>query len=54
MQALQNDGTGWANGGKFDLRFRLDGQKLGTWPGFFVTGHSNTTTAATSTRTRRG
>jgi porin len=39
MQALQNDGTGWANGGKFDFRFRLDGQKLGTWPGFFVTGH---------------
>ena len=32
-------GAGWPNGGKFDLRFRLDGQKLGTWPGFFVTGH---------------
>ena len=32
----------WArlgNGGKVDLRFRLDGQKLGTWAGFFVSGH---------------
>jgi hypothetical protein len=54
LQALQNDGSGWANGGKVDLRVRLDGHKLGTWQGFFVTSHSNTTMAATSTRTRRG
>lgn len=40
MQGLQNGyGSGWANGGKADLRFRLDGQKLGLWPGFFVSSH---------------
>jgi porin len=39
MQALQNGGSGYANGGKVDLRVRLDGQKLGTWAGFFVTSH---------------
>lgn len=39
LQALQNGGSGWANGGKVDLRFRLDGQKLGTWAGFFVSSH---------------
>jgi len=39
LQALHNGGSGWANGGKVDLRVKLDGQKLGTWPGFFVTSH---------------
>lgn len=39
LQALQNDGSGWANGGKVDLRIRLDGHKLGTWAGFFVSSH---------------
>lgn len=39
LQALQNGGSGWANGGRVDLRVRLDGQELGTWPGFFVTSH---------------
>ena len=39
VQGLQNSGDGWPYGGKVDLRFRLDGQKLGTWAGFFVTGH---------------
>ncbi len=40
LQALQNSyGTGWANGGKADLRFRLDGEKLGLWRGFFVSSH---------------
>ena len=39
MQALQSAGTGTANGGKADLRFRLDGEKIGLWRGFFVTGH---------------
>jgi porin len=39
LQALQNGGSGYANGGKVDLRIRLDGQKLGTWAGFFVTSH---------------
>lgn len=40
MQALQNSyGSGWTNGGKADLRFRLDGEKLGLWRGFFVSSH---------------
>ena len=39
VQGLQNSGEGWPNGGKVDLRFRLDGQKLGPVAGFFVTGH---------------
>ena len=40
VQGLQSSGAGWPSGGKADLRFRFDGQKLGTWPGFFVTGHA--------------
>jgi porin len=40
VQALNDSGEGWPTGGKADLRFRLNGQKLGTWPGFFVTGHA--------------
>lgn len=39
MQALRNGGSGIATGGIFDLRFRLDGQKLGTWAGFSVSSH---------------
>ena len=39
MQALRNGGSGIASGGIFDLRFRLDGQKLGTWAGFSVSSH---------------
>ncbi len=39
VQGLQDSDKGWPTGGKFDFRFTLDGQKLGTWPGFFVTGH---------------
>jgi porin len=39
IQALQTGGSGYANGGKVDLRVRLDGQKLGTWAGFFVSSH---------------
>jgi porin len=40
LQALQNGyGKGLANGGKFDLRFRLDGEKLGLWRGFYVSSH---------------
>ena len=37
-QHLQDSDAGWPYGGKFDFRFTLNGQKLGTWPGFFVTG----------------
>ena len=40
VQGLQDSGAGWPSGGKADLRFRLDGQKLGTWPGFFISGHA--------------
>ena len=40
VQGLQDSGAGWPSGGKADLRFKFDGQKLGTWPGFFVTGHA--------------
>ena len=40
VQGLSGSGKGWPSGGKADLRFRLDGQKLGTWAGFFVTGHA--------------
>jgi porin len=40
VQGLNGSGKGWPSGGKADLRFRLDGQKLGTWAGFFVTGHA--------------
>jgi porin len=39
VQHLQDSDAGWPYGGKFDVRFTLNGQKLGTWPGFFVTGH---------------
>jgi porin len=39
VQTLQDSGDGWPTGGKFDFRFTLNGQKLGTWPGFFVTSH---------------
>lgn len=40
MQALQNSyGSGWTNGGKADLRLRLNGEKLGLWRGFFVSSH---------------
>ena len=40
VQGLRDSGDGWPSGGKADLRFRLDGQKLGLWPGFFITGHA--------------
>jgi porin len=40
VQGFTDDAHGWPSGGKADLRFRLDGRKLGTWPGFFVTGHA--------------
>lgn len=39
VQGLQNSGKGWPSGGKADLRIRLDGQKLGLWPGLFVSSH---------------
>ena len=39
MQALRTSGSGVANGGIFDLRVRLDGQKLGTWPGLSISSH---------------
>jgi porin len=39
LQGLQNGDSTLANGGKVDFRFRLDGQKLGLWPGFFVSSH---------------
>ena len=39
FQGLEDDGEEFANGGKADLRIRLDGQKLGLWRGFFVTSH---------------
>jgi len=39
VQGLQESGAGWPSGGKLDLRIKLDGQKLGTWPGFFITSH---------------
>jgi porin len=39
LQALQNGDSTSAFGGKADLRLRLDGQKLGLWPGFFVSSH---------------
>ncbi|MEO7851547.1 MAG: hypothetical protein ABIR94_04715 [Rubrivivax sp.] len=39
MQHLQDADKGWPTGGKFDFRFTLNGQKLGLWPGFFVTSH---------------
>ena len=28
------------DGGKLDYRLSIDGQKLGLWPGFFVTMHA--------------
>lgn len=39
VQHLQDSDAGWPAGGKFDLRFTLDGNKVGLWRGFFVTGH---------------
>jgi porin len=39
LQGLQNGDKDLANGTKYDLRFRLDGEKLGLWPGFFVSSH---------------
>ena len=39
LQALQNGNAKLSNGGKFDLRFRLDGEKLGLWRGFYVSSH---------------
>ena len=39
LQGLEDDGKEFANGGKADLRIRLDGQKLGLWRGFFITSH---------------
>jgi len=39
LQGLETGGSDYANGGKADLRIRLDGQKLGTWPGFFISSH---------------
>ena len=39
LQALTNNESNSAFGGKADLRIRLDGQKLGLWPGFFVSSH---------------
>ena len=39
FQGLEDDGKEFANGGKADLRIRLDGQKLGLWRGFFITSH---------------
>ena len=53
VQGLQNSGDGWPSGGKADLRFRLDGQKLGTWPGFFVTGHAELNYGRVPTRMPR-
>ena len=38
-QALRNGSSDWANGGKVDFRFRLDGEKLGLWRGLFVSSH---------------
>ena len=39
MQKLTNDGEGLANGGKADLRVRLNGEKIGLWRGFFISSH---------------
>ena len=39
MQKLTNDGEGLKNGGKADLRLRLNGEKIGLWRGFFISSH---------------
>lgn len=54
LQGLQNGGTGYANGGKFDLRFRLDGEKLGLWRGFFVSSHVEYNYGSTVNQDARG
>jgi len=54
VQGLTDDAHGWPSGGKADLRFRLDGQKLGTWPGFFVTGHLEYNYGSNANKDARG
>ena len=54
VQGLTSHGDGWPSGGKADLRFRLDGHKLGTWPGFFVTGHLEYNYGSNANKDARG
>lgn len=54
VQGLTRDAHGWPSGGKADLRFRLDGRKLGTWPGFFITGHAELNYGRSANKDARG
>lgn len=54
VQGLRDSGDGWPSGGKADLRFRLDGQKLGMWPGFFITGHAEYNYGSSANQDARG